>query len=560
MLKRCLALSGAIGCLYALHLALETQAVRLLSGLHIEEVDRHLALGELRHYSLLFVLGLPAALLLHAALSGRGIERLGRWLSAAGYLPPALAASLAAFVISHFVTGGAWFTDDEQAYLFQMESYGKLRFTVPALQPEVYFHHPFVLVTRVVDGVEHWAGIYPFVQPGLMALSRLLGSPLVSQWLCAGLISWNTGKLAEHLSGSREHGVLAAWLLSTSPALVGLAATYHTAVPSCLFSLLAMRALLWTRPAPTFLRGALLGLCTGATFLTRGLEGTLIVLFCGVALLATPALKRALPAIAGYALVGLLVLGVHAAANYAVTGDWQRNGYAVWEASYGRILGFGTGMMWNRVHSLTFGISQTATTLVRMNTWAFGWPVSLALPLLVLLKPFRNPGATLLLSLSLLQLSAYVFLPFGSVHDFGSAYHIWHVPWLACAAVLLVGKAKPWVLRGEQFLVALTLVGLCGFWPLQIAKWGFQAEGVLAPVRAVTAAAKGAKVVVLWSMIRAPGRDSWVQRAPASVPGARIIWMLDYPGAAEIAKAALPGYKIFRLSYLGAEPVVWPVP
>jgi hypothetical protein len=572
MLKRTLSLSGALLALFVLRAVLVAEDVATQWRWHVPEIDRHLAQGELRTYALYAALATPAAFLLHAAFSGPAYARVAHWAERAGYWAPALSAALFAFCLSRLVTQGAWYTDDEQAYLFQMQTYAQLKLTIPAIEPEGYFHHPFVLVTRVKDGVRQWAGIYPFMQPGLMALSRWLGNPLLSQWLCAGLIAWNTGRLAERLTERRALGIVAAWLVVASPGLIGLAATYHTAVLGCLLSLLAVRALLWTRDAPSFVRGALLGACTGATFLTRGLEGTLLVLLCGSALALGlvrvetgrvrlgQSARPTLFALLGYSLAGLVALGAYVAVNRATTGDWLRHTYAVWEVQYGRIMGFGSGMMWGRTHTPLMGLAQTATSLARMNFWLFGWPVSLALPLLALLQPFRTRAVLLLLTLSALQLAGYVLLPFGSVHDFGSAYHIWHVPWIACVAVLFAKNARALLPSVTRFYVALSCVGLLGFWPTQLQKWYAQANDILAPVRAVDAARKGQQAVVLYSAYPNPAHASWVGFAPAPAPENGALWMIDASGAEQIARSVLPARKLLRFAWENNVPTVRPVP
>jgi hypothetical protein len=297
MLKRLASLVLALGCIAAFQIVLEQEKVGELWLVHGAETDRQLGHGELLHYSLLVVLGVPIALLLCQAWWPTAWRRVTGVVEQGGPLLPAFLASLASCAISLLVTHCAWFTDDEQAYLFQMKSYGFGLATVPAVPPERLMGHPFVLITRTDAGVPQWAGVYPPLQPLLMTLSNLLGNPLLSQWLCAGLVVYHAGRLAERLSGERRLGCLAAWLCASSPMLVGLAASYHTAVLCTLLSVLGMRALL-ALIAPRepgagelgfgwrFARGTALGACVGAAFLTRSLEGTLLVLVFGALLLS----------------------------------------------------------------------------------------------------------------------------------------------------------------------------------------------------------------------------------------------------------------------------------
>jgi hypothetical protein len=222
-------------------------------------------------------------------------------------------------------------------------------------------------------------------------------------------------------------------------------------------------------------------------------------------------------------------------------------------------MGFGTGMMWGRTHTPLMGLAQTTTSLARMNIWLFGWPVSLALPLLALLKPFRDRAVLSFSLLSALQLTGYVLLPFGSVHDFGSAYHVWHVPWIACLAVLLAKNVQAIAPSAARFYVALSIVGLLGFWPSQLEKWRAQADDILAPVRAVKVATKGQKAVVLYGLYQSPGRASWVNCPPAPGPENDALWMIDAPGAEQVARSVLPERQLLRFSWENNVPTVRPV-
>jgi hypothetical protein len=563
MLKRLSSLVGALGLIAVVQAALKHENVADLLLVYPKEVDRHLSEGELRLYAFVLVLGVPAALLLSQIWTDALWRRLCAWIDRAGFVAPSLVASCAASAISLWVTHGAWFTDDEQAYLFQMKTYRRLLLTVPALQPEAWFHHPFVVVTRTDAGVAQWSGVYPPLQPVMMMLSSLLGTPLLSQWLCAGLISYHAGRLAERLSGERRFGLIAAWLCAGSPMLVGLASSYHTAVLSCLGSVLGVRALLSTLDRPSFARGALLGACAGAVFLTRGLEGTLLVLVSAGVLTWSQRrnLRSAWPAFAGAALTGAIALGLFLAFNYGVSGNWQESGYKIWSDKVGRIGGFGTGMMWGRRHSPMQGLSQIVTAVVRMNTWLFGWPLSLLFASLALLKPWRSRAALGLALFSGLQLGCYFFLAFGSVHDFGGAYHVWHVPWMACLVALLVKGLRAWspTLPATRFALALSLVGFGCFWPAQITKWRTIANTVLKPIQAAEAAAGGQKIVVLWRGIKAFGEYSWAHHAPANFPDEPIYWMREGPQDVRIARQMLPGRKVFRLTWKDKTPIVQPI-
>src|SRR5690606_13395555 len=184
-----------------------------------------------------------------------------------------------------------------------------------------------------------------------------------------------------------------------------------------------------------------LGLVTGSIFLARPMEGTLCVLLFGAFLVVrafsllredadTSALGVFIPTL-GYGLGGLVPLAIFLAVNTAHTGNPTYSAYNILEQYIGGFFGFGDGMMWGRSHTPELAFRQTLGALVRMNAWLFGWPASLALWFVSLRADYRSPKTLLLMGMSVVRLCAYAPLAFGSVHDFGSAYHVWHLPWVA---------------------------------------------------------------------------------------------------------------------------------
>jgi hypothetical protein len=181
------------------------------------------------------------------------------------------------------------------------------------------------------------------------------------------------------------------------------------------------------------------------------------------------------------------------------------------------------------------------------------------LPLATLLKPFRTRAAVLLCAFSAVQLFGYFFLAFGSVHDFGSAYHVWHVPWMACMMALLalgVGKLAPLQIPSARVISGLVMVGVLAFWPTQLSKWKTVADVVLAPVEAAEKGTHGEPAVVLWRSVKPRGKYSWVHYAPVSHPDDTIFWMRDSASAVDQAQRLLPGRTIYRLNWNGNEPQV----
>jgi hypothetical protein len=558
MLKRLAALACSLLILLAIRAISRHEHLAELTQAHIFEIDRHVNYGELLHHALLLLLGLPAAALLTSAWSEDSWQRVASWIERMGYWPPAVGASVASFCISRFVTHQAWFTDDEAAYLFQMELYSHFQLKVPALEPEWLFRHPFTVVGRGQDGGLYWFGLYPIMQPLLMAVSNLLGSPLISQWLCAGGIAYQTGRLAERLTGHRLLGVLAAWLCTTSPMLIGLSATYHTSVLACFLSVCTLRALVTTMDHPMFARGALVGALGGAAFLTRGTEGTLMIIVAGGALLVLLVRHpgRSWPAAVGFGLAGALAFGVYVWVNLGTTGEPLKQAYAAWGEYMGRFFGFGEGLSWGRVHTPLHGLGQTFAALMRLNTWLFGWPISVLAALASLALRPLDKAVIGLSALSAAHLAFYFFINFGSVHDFGSAYHVWHLPWFAVLTAYTLRGIAPLTRYGARMALSMTLVALSAFWPLQLQRWNNVASAVRAPVDGAVAAARGRPAIVLYGNMQPASFNTWVGCPPASYPQSSLWWARDAPGAEQQLRTLYPERVLFRMSWSGDQPMV----
>ena len=569
---------GALVLLAALHAVFWFDRGRHHLVNHRNLADQFLNFGEVWLALLMVGLALPAALLLSGTLGvvfGRFVSRFERWLTGrASLLALGVLAALGSFLIAHFVHDYAWFTDDEQAYLYQAKCYLHGTLTGEVLEPRAALEHSFVVPVGE-GGAQRLAGVYPVLQPLLMSLGMRLGNPNLSQFLMVLLVVYNSARFAQQLLGSRRAGFITGALCATSPMLLGLASTYHTAVLATALTVISGRVFLFLERHPGLFSGAALGAVAGSIVLARPMEGTLVVVMLGVALSVWTirrgrrAVGVSVTAMLGYGLGGLLPLGVFLAVNYGTTGSWLAGPYKVLEAQIGGFFGFGDGMMWGRTHSPAHGLTQTISALFRMNNWLFAWPISLVVPGLALLRGLRNSKTTALLLVSVVQLSAYFFLAFGSVHDFGSAYHVWHLPIMAtCTAWVVLrlsehlknhwpqsAKAPYWIAAG------LTVAGLLTFWPAQLLRWQTVGELITGPVRAAEHAAGSEPAVVLWSSIQPPrtGIRSWVFRAPAPHSNDSVIWARDHKAFLPGLRNNFPNRQFFRLSWSGSEPVIHPV-
>jgi hypothetical protein len=360
--------------------------------------------------------------------------------------------------------------------------------------------------------------------------------------------------------------------------LLGLGATYHTSILATALSVMALRSLVallrdW---APHL--GVATGLVTGSIFLARPMEGTLCVLMFGGLLIvswvrrvrragktAGDVARETLPLV-WYGLGGLVSLFVFMAVNQAHTGNPLRSAYNILEEVIGGFFGFGDVMMWGRPHTPMLAVQQTLGALVRMNAWLFGWPASLALWIFALRSDYRTKAGVLLFGMSAIQLCAYMPLAFGSVHDFGSAYHVWHLPWIASVSASVIERMRArlqprwagarWPSVDSGFL-GMTLAGLIGFWPLQVARWRVVSETIQAPVRAAEAATQGHKALVVWTRYLPPvPLRTWVHYPPAPDQTDDIWWAYYSPESLEEARLRYPDRHVYAFSWEGNQPVV----
>lgn len=545
--------------------------------------DREPHWGELLLYVLFVGLGAPAAALFAVGLDGISRDATGRRIAPLGArsTPQLLAASavamLGSWAIGHWVTHFAWFTDDEQAYLYQAKLYGRGLLSGPVLEPAALLRHPFVVPVLEQDGVPQWTGVYPVLQPFLMAVSAKFGFIHASQLLCVGLIVYQTGRLAERLFERASTGSTAAWLCAFSPMLLGLGSTHHTSILATALSVSAVRVLCAVHHSGSLSAAIGLGLLTGSIFLARPMEGTLCVLFFGGFLVAPllPVFQRlerrdvpgSLLTVLGYGLGGLVPLAVFLAVNTAHTGKPTYSAYNILEEQIGGFFGFGEGKMWGRTHTPALALRQTLGALVRMNAWLLGWPASLALWFCAWRREYRTPKTLLLGLMSVVQLCAYMPLAFGSVHDFGSAYHVWHLPWVACISAWVLQCMQKaanarWKGAWHGFpvrlgVIGMTLAGLVAFWPLQIQRWRVVSDVVLDPIRAAESATRGAKAIVLWSQYLPPTHlRSWVHYPPTPDMDDPILWARFHPYFLPELRERYPDREFFGLNWDETKPVV----
>lgn len=331
----------------------------------------------------------PAAILLADAFSRFVGARPRHLLARAAAHPRATAlafALLAALVVQFFsaaVLRHAPLTDDEQTYVFQARCLLEGSLTAPAPEPAQSFVHAFMVRTN-----DHrWTGIYWPGQPALIAIGMLLGLPHLFQILCAFGLVYLGARFVQDLFGD-EAGVLSAALLATSPLLLFGAATLHNAVPAAFALAVGMRSAVLAWRHGRLRDHVFCAAGYGAALLFRPFDTAALALpACGLllaAVLRAPAggatrARRLVGLTLGAVTASLFVAGLMAT-NRAITGDLFVTAYGLWTQSHApgtKLFGFGLAAS-GIEHTPALAFSKLTVTLARLNSWFFGWPVSLA--------------------------------------------------------------------------------------------------------------------------------------------------------------------------------------
>lgn len=574
--------AGAVAALSAAALLLMAEAI-LFDHLGFRErllsydlvAHDHPNAGETKLFLLQMVLGVPALLLICGAglklLPPRQPDLLARLAGRPRrtYVVLAIAAATFIVLVRVLVFRGAAFTDDERVYVYESRALLAGGLTTQAPGPLQIFSHQFLL--ELPGG--RWGGVYPIGQPTLLAVSRTLGVPFLTQALSGAGIVYLAARLAERLWNAKV-GVGTALLLATSPFLICMSATLHSMVPSTFLLLAVLAASLSARDAGGYGSYALVGAALGAMQLTRQLEALLAALAAG--LLLAPLVLRSDRDRKRHA-IGLLIvftlcvvsLFIQFETNAMVTGDPMVNAYSAFARRWpgAKMFGFGN-VGWGVTATFPGAISKTFAVLMRLSAWCFGWPGSL-LPLgLVALGVGSDRWSRAAIAFVLVQATAYFFLGGGAVHDIGSAYHLFDLPFIAMVTAVVVielgdrltplgtiAQATP-----ARLAFAAFAVGLTTFWPQELARLGHVARTIRAPLEAAEAYAEGGPIALFWERMQPPGAyTSWVYFPPP--PGPRlddpVLWVRSGPWEEQV-REAYPSRKPCRLQWEKDRPIIVP--
>jgi hypothetical protein len=504
---------------------------------------------------------LPAALLLAVFLERNGSgAALARFFYEAEESDTRLSLVLAGvvtllvFAQAATTLGFTPITDDERTYIFMTEMLARGRTSYP-LPPSPLVEALNPLFMNFDNG--HWTALYLWGYPAFLLPGTLLGVPQLMNAIAAGLTTLCTFHVVKLLFDSRT-ARLATVLLAISPLFIFSSATLLSQPAANMFFIAGVLGYLKA------LRGhgrrawgwaALAGFCFGWSYYCRpasaGVVG-FVVLHAGYQVLASrgAALRRLWPALLGAALPVAVFGGIQVSlgGNPFITLE---------ETHASNVPGLGLyKVVGGVVFTPLLAASNLLDSLLKLNLWGFGWPVSLLFPGVALVFGERRvvlplTGAALC---HILLMGIYWSSGIG---DISPIYHVVLVPFMAALAAhgvfrsldYLRGTGRPELGRAVPALVlALCLIGTPIAWYLQASSLIAVTERVRAPFEMLEAEGITRDAVVFY---RPPSpRPSWVLSIPINhYPfDAPVLYFFDRGRKNNLrVKSTFPGRRGYRL-------------
>jgi hypothetical protein len=344
----------------------------------------HLVPEELGFVLLFSAFGIVVAVSLAAALeltrvgesARRGLQQLARHPrgTAVGI---ALLVFLVCAALAHFVLGHAVVTDDEHVYSFIAQTLRTGALSAPPPGPPgdwPYFAEQFVVIT---DRGRY--GKYTLGHPLVLALAQALRIEAWSGPLLTALLVGPLAYLGRRLMGARGM-VLALLLFALSPQVSFTGATYLSQPTSALCLLCGLACLLAAEDRQGRALLAAAGICFGFGMTVRPLPGALFAAVACVHLLVagrrSAGWRSALARAASFALPAALGVVAVLIQNRLQAGSPLSTGHQVAHGLEGGASGLLTIF---RSHTVASTAMSVISSVVRLNVWLFGWPLSLVL-------------------------------------------------------------------------------------------------------------------------------------------------------------------------------------
>ncbi len=432
----------------------------------------------------------------------------------------AVLTAVTAWCVGHLVLGTTPISDDEWAYLHhaRVVAGGAWTAASPHFGDRVFYDNIFVINNG------QWYSQYPVGNPLTLAPGLWLGDPwTVPALLCGGVVLL-LGRSARELFGPGA-GATTAALAASSPFLLASAGTLLAHVP-CLFwlSLYLYAGLRATRPSASPLWAVVAAVAFGLGVLTRPVSTVIVGLPLLVLLIHRWfSADRRWPAGLAFAVAGGAMVGLQLWINHTCNGDALRSAYFVYWLEPGEWrnpFGFGE-FLWGIEHTAAAAWGNLWHNAVRLDTWLFGWPVSLALPgagLFVVRGRRLTTGVLLAAALAPFVLYFFFFWP--GIADVGPVlYTESTLAWFLLAGAALTHGPLPWRRFALGFAAASMVVGVLTFHVVQAHQLADTAREAGALVAEVEGAV-GDRRALVFCDLRESSEDqrSWVVGRPNPSP------------------------------------------
>lgn len=220
-----------------------------------------------------------------------------------------------AALLSWFVFESIPHIQDSISYLFQAKYFSAGHLYLPAPPDAASFK-----VSHVVNDGIKWYGYGTPGWPAILSLGVLAGVPWLVNPLLGGLTILLTHLFITRLY-NRQFAHIVVLMLSVSPWFLFMSASYLTHPLTIVWGLLALLAIEKERESGKGLWGAVAGVCLGALFLTRSLDGILIGLAAGLWTLGLWKKRLKFRSIISLVIACIIVGSLIFLYNYALTGD-----------------------------------------------------------------------------------------------------------------------------------------------------------------------------------------------------------------------------------------------
>jgi len=454
---------------------------------------------------------------------------------------------------------------DEVAYLFQARYFAEGMLTLPAPPVAAGFSLDLVQIDST-----RWFSIFPPGWPALLALGVLAGVPWLVNPLLAGLNVLLCFSLFRRVY-DRRTATLATALFAFSPWHLFMAMSYMSHTMSLTLALAAAVAISAARRERRALPAVLAGLAVGVIGLTRPLEGVVVGLLLGLAVIGLRGRAFRVSPAAGLALGTAITGGLGLWYNHRLTGgmfSFPVEAYFAREYGPGHYeIGFGPtrGLGWTGLDPLPGHGPADILINANLNAFAanvelFGWWMGSVLVVLVgAVAGWRHPVNRIMLAAIGSIVLAQSFYWFSGGPDFGARY--WFLIIVPCVALAAAGIERlgtsnhagpedgPRSGRIHLAVAASCLMALITFGPWRATDKYFHYRGMRPEVRAVAQDPRLKGALVLVRGARHPDYASAAVYNPLELSGHAPVFAWDRdPATRQALLAAFPDRPVWILN------------